>query len=87
MPWPLRACVFTRCYSGNAVCGPSRCVLMTGKHPGHAVVRNNKEAKPEGQYPIPASEVTIAELLGPRGLCEWSFWKMGNGPDRIPRRA
>jgi arylsulfatase len=26
----------TRHYSGNAVCAPSRCVLMTGKHPGHA---------------------------------------------------
>ena len=26
----------TRHYSGNAVCAPSRCVLMTGLHPGHA---------------------------------------------------
>ena len=32
---------FTRNYSGNAVCAPSRCVLMTGKHPGHAFIRNN----------------------------------------------
>ena len=30
---------------------PSRCVLMTGKHPGHAFVRNNKEFKPEGNTP------------------------------------
>ena len=29
---------FTRHYSGNAVCAPSRCVLMTGKHPGHAYI-------------------------------------------------
>ena len=28
---------FTRNYAGNAVCAPSRCVLMTGKHPGHAM--------------------------------------------------
>ena len=27
---------FTQHYSGNNVCAPSRCVLMTGKHPGHA---------------------------------------------------
>jgi arylsulfatase A-like enzyme len=31
----------TRHYSGNAVCAPSRCVLMTGKHPGHAFIRDN----------------------------------------------
>jgi arylsulfatase len=36
---------FTRHYSGNAVCAPSRCVLMTGKHPGHAFIRDNKEVK------------------------------------------
>src|SRR5687767_6148970 len=32
----------TQHYSGNAVCAPSRCVLMTGKHPGHAFIRDNK---------------------------------------------
>ena len=48
---------FTRNYSGNAVCAPSRCVLMTGKHPGNAFIRNNGELKPEGQLPIPLGEV------------------------------
>ena len=42
---------FTQHYCGNAVCAPSRCVLMTGKHPGHAFIRDNREAKPEGQFP------------------------------------
>src|SRR5437763_1612578 len=42
----------TQCYAGNAVCAPSRCVLMTGLHPGHAQVRNNKEVQPEGQHPL-----------------------------------
>ena len=32
---------FTQHYSGSPVCAPSRCVLMTGKHPGHAIVRTN----------------------------------------------
>ncbi|MFM9078743.1 MAG: sulfatase-like hydrolase/transferase, partial [Opitutaceae bacterium] len=36
---------FTRHYSGAPVCAPSRCVLMTGKHLGHAEVRGNLQAK------------------------------------------
>lgn len=74
---------FTRAYSGNAVCAPSRCVLMTGKHPGHAFVRSNKsmiaEGEPEGQLPIPASEVTIAELLKQQGYTCGAFGKWGLG--------
>src|SRR5512139_616198 len=34
---------FTQSYSGNPVCAPSRCTLMTGYHTGHAQVRNNKQ--------------------------------------------
>ena len=70
---------FTRGYAGNAVCAPSRCVLLTGRHPGHAWVRNNGEVKPEGQRPIPASEVTIAELLGKHGYTCGAFGKWGLG--------
>ncbi len=69
----------TQHYSGNAVCAPSRCVLMTGKHPGHAVVRNNKSTPPEGQYPIPDSEVTLAELLQDQGYVTGGFGKWGLG--------
>ena len=58
---------FAQHYAGNAVCAPSRCVLMTGKYPGHAWIRTIREAKPEGQPPIPASEVTLAELLKQQG--------------------
>src|SRR5262245_7894725 len=32
----LNGARFTQFYAGNAVCAPSRCCLMTGKHPGHA---------------------------------------------------
>lgn len=28
---------FTQFYSGHAVCAPSRCALLTGKHTGHAL--------------------------------------------------
>ncbi len=71
--------LFTRAYSGNAVCAPSRCVLMTGKHPGHAIVRNNKGMKPEGQHPISDTEVTIAELLEHEGYVSGAFGKWGLG--------
>ncbi|MFT7486584.1 MAG: arylsulfatase A, partial [Candidatus Paceibacteria bacterium] len=61
-----RGMLFTQHYSGSPVCAPSRCVLLTGKHTGHAIVRNNWENggwgkdEPEGQYPLPAGTKTIA---------------------------
>lgn len=72
----------TQHYAGNAVCAPSRCVLMTGKHPGHAYIRSNKSTPPEGQEPIPDDEVTIAELLREQGYVTGAFGKWGlGGPD------
>ncbi|MDC1005492.1 arylsulfatase [Opitutales bacterium] len=70
---------FTRNYSGNAVCAPSRCVLMTGKHPGHAFIRNNGEIKPEGQRPIPLNELTMAEVFKKEGYTTGAFGKWGLG--------
>ncbi|MFO0849545.1 MAG: arylsulfatase [Gemmataceae bacterium] len=70
---------FTQFYAGNAVCAPSRCCLMTGKHAGHATVRNNKEAQPEGQFPIRADDVTVAELLKARGYATAAIGKWGLG--------
>lgn len=76
----------TQHYSGNAVCAPSRCVLLTGKHPGHAFVRNNRSTPPEGQWPIPDSEVTLAELFKQRGYVTGAFGKWGlGGPDSSGR--
>lgn len=69
----------TQHYSGNAVCAPSRCVLMTGKHPGHAYIRSNKSTPPEGQWPIPDSEVTLAEVLKKQGYVTGGFGKWGLG--------
>ncbi len=71
---------FTQHYSGNAVCAPSRCCLMTGKHSGHAYIRSNREFKPEGQEPIPAEEVTLAELLKEKGYVTGAMGKWGLGP-------
>src|SRR5687767_742968 len=70
---------FTQHYSGSAVCAPSRCVLMTGKHPGHAWIRDNREVKPEGQPPLRAGEVTIAEALKGDGYVCAAIGKWGLG--------
>jgi arylsulfatase A len=70
---------FTQHYAGNAVCAPSRCVLMTGKHPGHAWIRNNREVQPEGQPPLPDSEVTIAKKLKDAGYACAAIGKWGLG--------
>jgi arylsulfatase A len=68
-----------RHYAGNAVCAPSRCVLMTGKHPGHTAIRDNRSTPPEGQFPLPLAEVTLAELLRARGYATGAFGKWGLG--------
>ena len=48
----------TQHYSGQTVCAPSRCSFLTGKHMGHAYIRNNGEIKPNGQFPLAAEEVS-----------------------------
>lgn len=70
---------FTDHYSGSTVCAPTRCVLMTGKHIGHAYVRGNREVKPEGQAPMPADIVTIPRLLDDVGYTTGAFGKWGLG--------
>ena len=67
---------FTRHYAGSTVCAPSRCVLLTGKHIGHATVRGNQSGIIEDE------ETTIAELLrdaGYRTACVGK-WGVGNPP-------
>lgn len=70
---------FTQHYAGNAVCAPSRCVLLTGLHPGHAFIRDNRGVKPEGQFPIPAETVTLPKLLRQAGYVTGAFGKWGLG--------
>src|SRR5512134_2039565 len=71
---------FNRHYAGNAVCAPSRSVLMTGLHPGHTPIRDNKEVQPEGQWPLPAAAETVAERLKARGYVTGAAGKWGLGP-------
>ena len=74
---------FTDFYSGSAVCAPARCCLMTGKHGGHAFIRNNHEIGTwgsfEGQRPIPSGTATISSLLKKQGYATGAFGKWGLG--------
>jgi len=71
--------VFTNYYCGSNISAPSRCSLMTGKHTGHAWIRDNKPLPFEGNEPIPASEVTVAEVLKSAGYATGAFGKWGLG--------
>ncbi len=77
---------FTQHYSGAPVCAPSRCVLMTGKHLGHAEVRGNLQARvrfpefSEGQYPLSDQAVTIAQQFRQAGYATGAMGKWGLGP-------
>ena len=69
---------FTQYYSGSTVCAPSRASLLTGRHTGHAWIRGNG-ALPEGDVPLRAEEVTIAEVLRERGYRTALIGKSGVG--------
>ena len=64
---------FTQCYAGSTVCAPSRAVLMTGLHTGHARVRGNAE------MPLAPADVTVAEVLKQAGYATGAFGKWGLG--------
>ena len=86
---------FTNHYSGQAVSGPSRCVLMTGLHTGHAYIRGNDEVASrgdvwsheamladsslEGQRPVPASTIMIPRKLKEAGYTTACIGKWGLG--------
>ena len=69
--------LFTRAYSGNAVCAPTRCVLMTGLHPGHELRRANQSK--DGLLALAPETVTTAKLLKNAGYATGGFGKWGLG--------
>lgn len=74
----------THHYAGSTVCAPSRCVLLTGKHIGHATVRGNQDGL------LADGEPTVATLLtaaGYRTACIGK-WGVGHPPaDDDPNRC
>lgn len=70
-------------YSGHNVCAPSRCVLLSGNHPGHAYIRDNRgglASGQEGQEPVPAGELTLPLTLKRIGYTTGAVGKWGLGP-------
>ena len=65
---------FTNAYAGAPVCGPTRCVLLTGLHSGHTSMRVN-----DGFSPIRKEEPTLASMLKQRGYSTGGFGKWGIG--------
>ena len=72
---------YTQAYCGTSVCAPSRTSLMTGLHLGHAPSRGNKKppGAAEGQWPLPAGTLTVAEVLKGRGYATACMGKWGMG--------
>ncbi len=61
---------FSQHYAGAPVCAPSRCMLVTGKHPGHAQVRGNDEWGERGQVWNYKAQIADSTLEGQRPLEE-----------------
>ena len=71
---------YTQAYCGTSVCAPSRASLMTGLHTGHCQIRGNREIpNREGQMPLPAGTVTVAQVLKSAGYATACVGKWGMG--------
>jgi len=70
---------YLQAYTGTSVCAPTRSSLMTGLHMGHCPVRANREIRPEGQMPLPAKTMTVAQILKRAGYATACTGKWGMG--------
>ncbi len=86
---------FTQHYTSAPVCAPARCMLLTGKHAGHAQIRGNDEWRArgnvwnfkamfqdstlEGQRPLKPGTQTIGTLLQQAGYTTGVVGKWGLG--------
>ncbi|MEM1227450.1 MAG: sulfatase-like hydrolase/transferase [Planctomycetota bacterium] len=76
---------FTKMYSPSAICSASRAGLMTGRFPARAGVPGNVSSA-KGHEGMPATEVTMAELLQSHGYATGHVgkWHLGYTPETMP---
>jgi len=74
--------LFTRAYAGNAVCGPSRCSLMSGKHPGNAAWRANNKTPPVEVWP--PEHPMLGTVAQNAGYATAGFGKLSAGGNEAP---
>ena len=72
---------FTQFYCGNTVCAPSRTVLLTGLHNGHATVRGNTPPLSEGAN-LRADEPNVARVLKSASYATGIIGKWGLGTEK-----
>ena len=82
---------FTQAYSGSTVCAPSRCVLMTGRHTGHATVRGNAGQQNPLAQSLRAGDTTASGVLKQAGYAtaligKWGLGDAGDAEPGLPRR-
>jgi arylsulfatase A-like enzyme len=67
--------LFTDFYAGSTVCAPSRCSLMTGRHTGRSIIRNNSGERVYLKKETP----TISKVLREVGYRNGTIGKWGLG--------
>lgn len=76
---------FTQYYAPSPVCAPSRCMLLTGRHSGHAYIRGNYElgsfadSLEGGQMPLAEGAFTLGHLFRRAGYRTGCVGKWGLG--------
>ena len=84
---------WTSFYSCDSVCTPSRAGLLTGRLPVRSGMtgdgpNTNRVLFPNSAGGLPPNEVTIAEMLKPRGYATAAIgkWHLGHLPEYLPTR-
>lgn len=79
---------WTQFYSADPICTPSRAGLLTGRYP----IRNGMTSAqrgvlfPDSSLGLPDAEITIAEMLKPKGYATAAVgkWHLGHLPPYLP---